>query len=240
MLYWISSLLIVLSASLASAQASQEAATTFNSYCQDKKQIKAMRESFIAKIQSAPKGLPIDEAQKIIATRKKNARTLAKTIYLTGYDERGSTNAATLETGRMSEGIEWFRDKRKINLAWYDLSTLKDLDQLRRHYTVMMPIKEQKKLFVSSKVESQYFSPNCSEYELLIGAVGYIGFDKSCRFSAKRAIFDAQRLFEVIGLRFTSISESPGKDPDSMNFVVSLDLSIVCAYGIPQDDLLSK
>ena len=218
----------------------QEAKKVFAQYCHKGKQVKTLSESFVAKILPGPKGIPIDEAEAILTKRKNGARKLASQIYYTHYDQECSAQGTIADGVELADGVEFYRGKNKIQLAWYDLPTLETLDVLRRHYTLRMPIAEQKKIFVSDKVREEYFRPSCSEYDGCIGDVGYFGHNASCKFSASRAISDMQRVYEVIGQRFSTMTNAPGKHPNEINFKVDLDITVICSYGILKSDLLSK
>lgn len=218
----------------------EEAKKVFAQYCHKGKQIKALSESFVAKILPATKGIAIDEAEAILTKRKNGARKLASQIYFTHYDQECSAQGNIADGVELAEGVEFYRGKNKIQLAWYDLPSLETLDVLRRHYTLRMPIAEQKKIFVSDKVRDEYFHASCSDYDGCIGDVGYFGYNASCKFSAARAISDSQRIYEVIGQRFSTMTNAPGKISTEINFKVDLDISVICAYGILKSDLLSK
>ena len=215
-----------------------EAKKLFAEYCKGGKQIKSMSESFTAKIQKPESGLPIDEAERILSKRKNAARKLAKEFYITYYDQNCS--ADTYERDELSKGLEFSKNGKPVNLAWYDFSSLESLSTLQRYYTVRMSPNQQRKLFHHSSVRSEYFRPECSEYDGCIGSVGYFSHDETCKFSASRAIGDSQRFFEVLSQRFSSVTEATGKEANTINFKVQIDLSAFCSSAILKSDLLSK
>lgn len=67
-----------------------------------------------------------------------------------------------------------------------------------------------------------------------------IGVDHDGRIAVSKAIEDRDMLWEQFLSTFASVQEAPGKDSQSINFEVTMDLSLLCRYGRPATDLLSN
>jgi hypothetical protein len=201
--------------------------------------VKALQKMFSATVKKPPTGIALDEYQRILSQRKQSAREWAKTLYLLHLGANGEPSS-NYDRSEDLKSIALSRNGRAISMAWYDMKGLEVLDSFRRHYAFTFPKQVQDKIFSSHNLPTEYFEPECKSSDDVVGDVGYISLDSSCKFSPSQAIRSTPRGWEVYALRFTKFKEATGKDPLSINFEVELDLNYFCAYHIPISELLAK
>lgn len=219
----------------------------FNQYCVKRKQVKSLSELITVKVLPAPKGLPLDEAERILKKRRAAARTLVKMIYRSQrscfeHDCSDKIRKAA-NSGQhnyypdLFEGLEFYAGAKLTKLSSEELPSLAVIKELKKSYAFRIPFEEQEKLF---GFEPQGFfmdgKPQCGNDER---SGDFIGLNDECKFRASTSILHTAYGFDSMTSRFNRVTESTD-DPNSIKFKIDLDLSILCAYGILKSELLSK
>lgn len=215
------------------------AESTFDSFCKKGQQIKKLNERITVLLPRTPSGVPLDIVQKDQKRYRSNARRLMRELFL--YKPNVYGQSTTWENTDLSKKLEFYRNDEKVNLSWAHLQSLKILHNLYEEYTFRIPLKTQKNLFNSGRVPRRYFRKQCITHnDVFYGHVGFLGLNGDCKFSASAMIKDKVRAWEALKYEYTSVKESPSKDPRELKFEIELDLSLLCKYGIKTEDLYSK
>lgn len=88
-------------------------------------------------------------------------------------------------------------------------------------YTMLIPEEEQKGIWKGSHSSKAFFV-------------------SGGKFQLGEAVRDRYSLWDAYFQSFTSYKAAQTKDPRVIDYEVSLDLSLFCAYGRPVDDFISK
>lgn len=229
-----------------------QAKDVFGYYCQNKKQVRELKEVVEVEILRPQKGLSLEESQKRFQLYKNGAREIARNFFNVGADTDEPEENRIDPSIQLADGSDGedkpsdqilspqmdkyiFRVNGKtIQLKPHYLQSFENVRELVHNYTFAIPINIQKKIYPNVKIGDDY-PTECEE-----GDNGYTGFDNECRFSSERAMQDRYRAWQYYFKKHHKVEESPGSSPNKLKFLISLDLNLFCAYGMPVNDLKSK
>lgn len=103
---------------------------------------------------------------------------------------------------------------------------LSDVRFLQRAFVYMIPADVQRKVFLDERFKAST-------------GRGY-GYDSGGNLTPSKALEDQSAAWSSVIENFSTVQEAPSADPQVINYLVSLDLTIACKYARPVTDLVTQ
>lgn len=228
----------------------KQAKTIFAKYCHRGRPIKRVQANIVAVIKNPnARGLALDEFQKEKSKYRENAKSLVKNIF---YDEiDGETDAFkenSIRPYKNLDQIEFLYNGKPIELTLDSIPAFKDINILRRYYTISLPVELQRKYYKfkidDPSLVAHEFNDNSDAHSGFAGFLNYLPDDENeekGHFSPHKAVQDHRRSWLAYSYIFTKFSEAPdAMNANKIKMSVELPLEYFCEYGVSIQDLMAR